>query len=190
MLDISKIVLYEFHYNFAKKQTNSEYKLLYVDTDSLLYEIKGENVYETMKKNIHRFDTSDYPENNCYQIPRVNKKIPGLMKDECNGRVVTKMIGLRSKMYTLQVENEDFVTKAKGVKSNVIKSTLNSNHYEDCLFNLNLVYRDQCNIISKLHKLFTSKMNKLALSPHDDKRCLIKNSTDTLPWGHKNAVSE
>ena len=190
VLDISKIVLYEFHYNFAKKQTNSEYKLLYVDTDSLLYEIKGENVYETMKKNIHRFDTSDYPENNCYEIPRVNKKKTGIMKDECSGRVLTKMIGLRSKSYTLTFENEDFVTKSKGVKSSVLKNTINSDHYEDCLLNSTLIYRDQCNIVSKLHKLYTTKTNKLALSPHDDKRFLIKNSTDTLPWGHKNSVSE
>lgn len=188
VLDISKTVLYEFHYEFAKKQLDAEYKLLYVDTDSLLYEIKCEDAYDIMKKNIHRFDTSDYPPENPYQMPLVNKKKPGLMKDECNGRIITKMIGLRSKMYTLQVENEDFIKKIKGIKSSVVKSTITSSHFEDCLFNSNLIRRDQCTIRSRYHKLYTEKSNKLALSPYDDKRYLIKNSTDTLPWGHKDAI--
>ena len=141
-----------------------------------------------MKQNLERFDTSDYPPNNPYGIPLVNKKVPGLMKDEANGRIITAMWGLRSKMYCLQVENEDWVKKAKGVKSNVVRNTITSRHFNDCLMNSNVIYREQCMIRSHYHKLYTVKCNKLALSPFDDKRYLIKNSTDTLPWGHKNAM--
>ena len=86
------------------------------------------------------------------------------MKNECNGKVVTEFIGLRSKMYCVQVENDDYVKKARGVKSNVIKDTINSSHFRDCLFNSALIHRDQFNITSKYHKLYTEKFNKLALS--------------------------
>ena len=109
------------------------------------------------------------------------------MKDECNGKIVTKFIGLRSKMYCLQVDHEDFTKKAKGVNTNVIKRSINSGNFRDCLFNNNLIYREQCNISCKFHKMYTEKLNKLALSPNDDKRCLIIDCTDTLPWGHKDA---
>ena len=185
VLDISKTVLYEFHYDFALKKFGSDCKLLYTDTDSLIYEIKGQDVYQIMKDNIERFDTSDYHPDNMYELPLVNKKIPGLMKDECNGKIVTEFIGLRSKMYCLQVENQDYVKKAKGVKSEVIKRTIDSGHFRDCLFNSNQIYRDQCKISSKYHKMYTEKFNKLALSSYDDKRFLLNKSTDTLPWGHK-----
>ena len=186
VLDISKTVLYEFHYEFAKKQFDGKCKLLYTDTDSLIYDIACPDIFQVMRDNISRFDTSDYAPDNAYQLPLMNKKIPGLMKDECNGKIVTEFIGLRSKMYCLEVEHEDFVKKAKGVKSNVIKNSIDSGHFRDCLFNLNLIYRDQCKISSKFHKLYTENYNKLALSPYDDKRYLIKNCTDTLPWGHRN----
>lgn len=188
ILDISKVVLYEFHYDFAKKQFGSDCKLQYTDTDSLIYEIKHPDVYQIMKQNIARFDTSDYAPENPYGLPLVNKKIPGLMKDECNGKIVTKFYGLRSKMYCLQVEHEDYVKKAKGVKSNVIKNSITSRHYHDCLMNSSVIYREQCMIRSLFHKMYTIKCNKLALSPFDDKRYLIPNSTDTLPWGHKDAI--
>lgn len=185
ILDISKIVFYEFHYNFMKTLLKDNCKLLYIDTDSGIYDIKHKDIYKIMRENINRFDTSDYPNPNRYNIPLANKKIPGLMKDECNGKIVTEFIGLRSKMYCIVVENVDFVKKAKGVKSNVVKKSISSEHYRECLFNLKEVHREQYNITSKFHEIFTEKFHKLALSPFDDKRFLIKGSTDTLPWGHK-----
>ena len=185
ILDISKTILYNFHYQFMKKTLNENCKLLYTDTDSGIYEIKSTNIYEIMKKNINRFDTSDYVENNVFQIPCMNKKIPGLMKDECQGRIVTEFIGLRSKMYCIMVENEDYAKKANGVKKNVIRNTISSADYRRCLFNNIEIYREQYNITSKYHELFTEKYNKLALKCYDDKRCSLENSFDTVPWGYK-----
>ena len=113
ILDISKTILYDFHYDCMKKRLNNNCKLLYTDTDSGVYEIRNENIYEMMRKNIHRFDASDYPENNQFQILLLNKKIPDLMKDECRGKIVTEFICLRSKMYCIIVENEEFVKKSE-----------------------------------------------------------------------------
>ena len=64
---------------------------------SLIYHIECDDAYESMKRDIARFDTSDYPANNEYSMPLVNEKEPGLMKDENDGAIIT--VGLRVKMY-------------------------------------------------------------------------------------------
>ncbi|VEN33949.1 unnamed protein product, partial [Callosobruchus maculatus] len=128
ILDISKICLYDFHYKYMmKKFPLGSCKALYMDTDSLLYEIHCKDVYiDLIKKDSHMFDTSGYPPDNIYGIQLLNKKVPGLMKDENNGAIVTYFVGLRSKQYTFLVEGERkrCVKKSKGIKSNIIKNKI------------------------------------------------------------------
>ncbi|XP_031785148.1 uncharacterized protein LOC116417229 [Nasonia vitripennis] len=181
---MSKTLLYDFHYSYMKRRLGEKCKLLYTDTDSLIYEVDDVDMYKIMKEDLHKFDTSDYKENNQFGIPRVNKKVPGLMKDECNGKIMTEFIGLRSKMYSILIDGSETVKKAKGIKSSVVKKTITFEDYRKCLEEQIIVKREQCNIRSKLHIVHTEKQNKIALSPHDDKRYLLPHSTDTLPWGH------
>ncbi|XP_051176668.1 uncharacterized protein LOC127291526 [Leptopilina boulardi] len=153
VLDVSKTLIYDFHYNYI-----------------LIYEIKCSNIYEDMKADIHMFDTSDYPINNVYGIPQANKKILGLMKDECCGKIVTEFVGLRSKMYSVRVEEKDFIKKAKGVKAGVVKKNIVFDDYVYCLQNIEIQSRIQYSIRSKLQNVQTLKQTKIALSPYDDKR--------------------
>ncbi|XP_051165289.1 uncharacterized protein LOC127284052 [Leptopilina boulardi] len=184
VLDISKTLIYDFHYGYMLEKYGENCKLMYTDTDSLIYEIKCKDVYNDMKNDIQKFDTSDYPASNVYGIPQANKKILGLMKDECNGRIVTEFVGLRSKLYSVRVEDKDFIKKAKGIKAGVVKKTIQFDDYVKCLRDFDIQTRTQYNIRSRPHNVETVKQLKVALSPQDDKRYLLPGSTDTLPWGH------
>ncbi|GBM78556.1 hypothetical protein AVEN_220774-1 [Araneus ventricosus] len=97
--------------------------LLYTNTDSFIYDMLSQNVYNDMKNIIQEFDTYEYPENNIFGIPAINKKVPGRFKDENHGIIMTELIGLRSKMYANKVKEQGPVKKLKSVK----KSSLQKN---------------------------------------------------------------
>jgi len=137
-----------------------------------------------MKRDIAKFDTSDYQIDNAYGIPLVNKKVPDLMKDENNGAIMTEFIGFRAKMYALRVDGKKDTKKVKGVKSIVVARTITFDDYTRCLQDEIEMTRRQSCIRSKLHEMYMISESKIALSPYDDKRYIVPNSTDTLPWGH------
>ena len=150
-------------------------KILHTDTDNLIYEIKDQCPYVLMRNNIDFFDTSDYPSDNQFIMPLKNKKIVGLMKDECNGKIITEFVGLRSKMYKYLYTF---------VKMPVVRKTIEFDDYVACLYDDETEYRAQYLFRSHLHEIWTIKQTKLALSPFDDKRYLLPDSTDNLPYGH------
>lgn len=96
ILDLSKISMYQFHYDFIKEKYGDKATLMYTDTDSLLYEIETENIYQDMFDHSYEFDTSNYPKNH-FLYNSKNAKVLGKMKDECAGNPVHEFIGLRPK---------------------------------------------------------------------------------------------
>ncbi|KAL9979617.1 hypothetical protein ACROYT_G017300 [Oculina patagonica] len=84
ILDISKILMYDFFYNEIKMEYGKRCELLYTDTDSLLLEIETEDIYEDIYRNKTLYDTSDYPKEHPLHSNE-NKKVLGKMKDECAG---------------------------------------------------------------------------------------------------------
>ncbi|KYM96987.1 hypothetical protein ALC62_12365 [Cyphomyrmex costatus] len=184
ILEISKIRLYDFHYEHMVPLYRDKCTLMYTDTDSLIYFLKCVNAYEDIKRNITKFDMSDYPEDNVYGIPRLNNKIPGLMKDENNGAVMTEFIGLRAKMYALRVVGMSDVKKIKGIRKSVVAKTISFEDYVKCLHDAYKQSIRQSRIRSSLHEVFTIFETKIALSPYDNKRYVLSNAIGTLPWGH------
>ena len=97
ILDLSKTLMYDFHYNYIKKKYNDKARLLFTDTDSLTYEIKAKDVYKDFWNDKDMFDNSDYPESSPYYC-NANKKVIGKFKDEACGVPITEFVGLKSKM--------------------------------------------------------------------------------------------
>jgi len=85
-----------------------------------------------MKRDIARFDTSDYPADNVYGMSLVNKKVSGLMKDENNGAIMIEFVELRAKMYAIRMNGKD-TKKAKGVKNTIVVRTITFDDYTRCL---------------------------------------------------------
>ena len=100
ILEISKILMYEFWYDYMKPKYNNNVKLCYMDTDSFIMNIKTNYFYEDIASDVeNRFDTSNYEVNR--PLPtRKNKKVIGLMKDELGGKIITEFVTLRPKTYS------------------------------------------------------------------------------------------
>ena len=84
ILDISKILMYEFWYNYIIPKYGDKAKLCYTDTDSFIINIKTEDFFEDISNDVERwFDTFNYDKNDKRPLPiGKNKKVQGLFKDE------------------------------------------------------------------------------------------------------------
>ena len=128
ILDLSKTLMYDFHYNYIKEKYGDKARLLFTDTDSLTYEIEAEDVYRDFWNDKDRFDNSDYPESSQY-FDKTNKKVIGKFKDEAAGIAITEFVGLRSKMYSYIKNNQKVGKTAKGIKKNIIKNDIKHEDY-------------------------------------------------------------
>ena len=116
VLDLSKHLMYDWYYNKLKKKYGENCTLLYTDTDSLLVDIKTNDVYKDMLETKDEYDFSDYPKDHPL-YDETNKKVIGKMKDECAGTPIAEYIGLRPKLYSVLKADEQLIKKAKGVKN-------------------------------------------------------------------------
>ena len=96
ILDISKIAIYEFWYDYTKPKFSERAKLCYIDTDSSIAHIKTEGIYKDISDIEKRFDTSNYEVDRPVSIEK-NEKAVGLMKDELGGQIMKKSCWITSK---------------------------------------------------------------------------------------------
>ena len=121
ILDISKSLMYNFHYKYIRDKYGDRARLLMTDTDSLCYEIQTEDFYDDIRDDVPTmFHTSDYPANNSAGLPVINKKVLGLFKDECQFKQMIEFVGLRPKLYALK--SRTIQQQGKSVK--VLKKVL------------------------------------------------------------------
>ena len=181
ILELSKTLMYDFHYNYIRKKY-PDAKLLFTDTDSLVYHIRAEDIYSDFYLDRHLFDNSDYPESSKFYFAD-NKKVIGKFKDEASGDPITEFVGLKSKMYSYKTENKENKT-AKGVKKNVIKRELCYSDYRDTLFNCTTMRHKMRTIRSEYHQISSYQINKVSLSPFDDKRYILDDGITSYAYGH------
>ena len=187
ILDLSKTLMYDFHYNYIKKNYGYKAKLLFTDTDSLTYEIEAKDVYKDFFKDKDKFDNSDYPEYSPF-FYKTNKKVIGKFKDESAGIPITEFVGLRSKMYSYMKDNQKGEKKAKGIKKNVIKKDITHEDYKKTLFNNKQMYHKMKTIRSENHQLSSYELNKVSLCCFDDKRYIHDNGITSYAYGHKKII--
>ena len=186
ILDLSKTIMYDFHYNYIKPMYKDKAKLLFTDTDSLMYEIETEDFYKDISGDVKdRFDTSDYPENHPSGIPTgINKKVLGMFKDEAMGKIIKEFVGLRAKLYSYKMDEGEESKKCKGVKKQVVEKSITHEDYKTCLLTGKEQLRKMIIIRSYNHEVYTEEVNKVALSAEDDKRYILEDGIHTLAWGH------
>ncbi|MFN4152174.1 MAG: hypothetical protein ACK4IX_14630, partial [Candidatus Sericytochromatia bacterium] len=182
VLDLSKFLIYDFHYNTMRKKFN-DCKVLYTDTDSLIYNIKTSDVYDDLKNMKEDFDFSEYPKTH-ELYDETNKKVIGKCKCETNGKIINEFVGVRAKMYSVDVFDDKVKMRAKGVKKSAMKDMKHQNYY-NCLFDKDQ-HVQNCEFMtfkSKNHKLSTDVVKKISLSCYDDKRYYL-NMIESRAHGH------
>ena len=170
-------MIYEFHYKYIKSKFDA--KLLFNDTDSLVYEVKTEGVYEDFYKNKDFFYFCDYPWNSKF-FDLVNKKVISETKDEFMGRIISEFVGLKSKMYSLIGVDDEGVTKAKGVNKKI-----RHKEFVDVLFNKKVIRHNIKRIQSNLHRIGTYNVCKISLSCFDDERYILDDGVNSLAYFQK-----
>jgi len=168
VLNLSKLKMNDFHYNYIMR-TFPETKLLVTDTDSFCYEISTtEDLYKKIQGH-DWFDFSNYPKDHPLYNDKKRLK-PGFFKDEFGGQIIEEIVGLRPKMYSIQLTSGRKKATAKGVNKSVRDDLLTHQDYKNSLFNQTVREDKMTRIINKDHKLFTVEIEKKSLSPFDDKR--------------------
>ena len=184
ILEISKILMYEFWYDYMKPKYNDNIRLCYMDTDSFIMNIKTNDFYKDISDDVdNRFDTSNYEVKRPLPIGK-NKKVIGLMKDELRGEIITEFIALRPKTYSYLTDHDKIDKKAKGTKKCVITKMIKFDDYKKCLLNDKVILKSQQRFIIKSHDVYTEDVNKIALSNDDDKRIISSDKIMSYPYGY------
>eukprot|EP00049_Salpingoeca_infusionum_P012783 m.237502 g.237502 ORF g.237502 m.237502 type:complete len:195 (-) comp15270_c0_seq2:100-684(-) len=189
--------MYDFHYNYIKKQYGTNATLLFTDTDSLCYRIKTNDVYQDMKDNAQWFDTSNYnKEHALYNTIHESlmgevrdNTFHGYFKDEAEGKPIVEFCGIRSKQYSILLADEENKLTCKGVKS-CAQKRLSHQQYRDCLFSQDIKKQKTSisfqSFRSNKHEISTINITKTALSTYDDKKFITFNNGQwkSTSYGH------
>ena len=183
VLELSKLLMYDYYYNVMKQRYGNLVELCMTDTDSILCLVQTENVYDDMYEDKAKYDTSNYKKDNRL-YSNVNAKVVGLMKDETAGEAVTEFVGLKAKMYSLLVKKNDSKMTAKGIKRSYLKHHLTHDLYLHTLNTRKCTRANFLRIASQNHQLYTTEVDKVCLSAFDDKRYILEDGLTTLAHGH------
>jgi len=195
VLEASKYQMMFWWYNILKVRYGENIKLILSDTDSLVYHVKTEDAYRDLVEMKNDMDLSGYPD---VKLPdgtplydKTNKKVVGKMSDEKPGEIISEVVALKPKMYSVKAQsywypsthpyNED--KRAKGVPK-VAKKRLSHEDYKAVLLNRSTTTSTFRSIRGVGHVNKTLAFTKKALSAYDDKKFILENGLDCLSYGH------
>ena len=182
ILDLSKVHMYDFFYNYLKPKYRDRVQLLLTDTDSFILHIETDDVYKDLYQHRDLFDNSNYKKDSPFYFGE-KKKVIGKFKDETAGEPITEFVGLKSKMYTFITEKETHKA-AKGVKKNIIKRDLQHSDYLDTLQNSSMMRHKMKGFRSDCHQVSSYEFNEISLSCYDDKRNIHNDGITSYAYGH------
>lgn len=186
ILEISKMIMYRFYYEYLKAKYVERCTLLFTDTDSLCCLIETQDLYEDMSENLDHFDTSNFASNHA-QYSTQNKRVLGKFKSETGSSPPKEFVGLRAKMYSLHVPSAPSKSqkKAKGIKKHFVNKHVRHQQFVDVLRRAteHTTSKFRC-FRSTKHVINTVEMSKLCLCAFDDKRYILDDGVRTLAYGH------
>jgi len=191
ILDLSKLHMYDFHYNFMKSKYGENIQLLMTDTDSFVYHIKTDDFYQDMKDNKKHFDMSAYIKNKSEVFRskfynNENEKVLGKFKDEKPKSTITEFVGVRSKCYSILTDDNEVTKRLKGITQCVVKKKIKHSNYKRCVLKGKEKRVNVNSIRTKNLMNYSLTQNKLALDNTDDKRYWRKDEpTKSYAYGHK-----
>ena len=107
------------------------------------------------------------------------------MKDELGGKIMTESVALMAKIYAYgKIVKEVKEKRCKGTKKCVVSEGLTFNDYKACLFDGEMIYREETLFENKKHEIYTVNKHKIALNRDDDKRLMQADGITTLARGY------
>ena len=174
--ELCKLLIHEFHYDYIKNKYGKKSKVLFRNTDSLIYETKTEDFYKDCSDDKEMFEFSNYSMKSKYydnsnklvigkrwDDDNSNKLVVGKRKDKTGGVTIEEFVRVEPKMYLFLVDNSEH-KKSKSVKRNVV-ATISHNEYKDVEYKV-IQY-------------------KISLTCFDDKIYIQNNEYDGLALGYQ-----
>ena len=193
ILDLSRLLMYEFHYDYIKNKYGNNSRLLFTDTDSWINEIKTKELkklwikikdaHEAFSKDKEMFGSSNYSAKSKY-YDNSNKLVAGKMKDEADGIVIEEFVGLKPKMYSFLVGCCSEHKKEKKTNKNIVAKISHDEH-KNVLLNQKCSRHLMNRIQSKNHRIRTYKTDKFSLSCFDETIHILINGYDGLALGYQ-----
>jgi hypothetical protein len=181
ILDYSKQLMYNFYYEVINNLWPCN-QLVASDTDSIFLSIETKDVYKDMLSISDYLDTSDYSTDH-FLYSEKNKKVIGKFKDELNGKIMSEIVFVRSKVYAFKISDLIEKKKLKGISSATVRKEIKFDDYKNCLFNTEIQLHKMYTLNSEKHNMYLNSLNKISLNPFDDKRYICNDGINTLPYG-------
>ena len=201
ILDYSKMLMYEFWYDYLQPMYNDKIELCYMDTDSFIIYVETKDSCKDISKDFNKwFDASNYSKDIDRPLEKgKNKKAIGKFKDELGGLVMREFCAHRAKTYAFFIDgfnDNDYSKhgiinkKAKGTKKCVIENQIVFKDYINVLFDKVSLIKSQFGFRSRNHEIYTEKINKIALRSNDNKRIQCDDGINSYPYGYHNNANK